>query len=297
VRIAPVDLRRITDQVDSIEITATDEELSRTAATIEDALNLYALFRGMDRNEPSRDEVAVWASAVARWVSEGFVLLGGNRDQALADREFPSGRNRAVMHLLEGWLRSYGEEDRPLRLETYTLWREFTGFFVPEEMPGLQDWERGDKGKTGSGDAGQDLVRRLSAGLELLGKLAAVLSRRVEARPLRTRPRKDAERYLVGSLAGLFERLYGLRYAFPNTDKEPGQRNARGNLPSGPALEWTRALFALTAERARGTEAGENFAALAAWAKTSDALADTLRPRRERGKSPAIGARISPEDR
>jgi hypothetical protein len=134
------------------------------------------------------------------------------------------------------------------------------------------------------------LIRAAARALHALEVVALQTAAWAARQPRATR-KEEAKVKLFNMIAPIFLRLHGRNYLVSNRNVNA----SRDNVPSGPAIDWTIALFELLAERARSDANADHheIIELACWAKKSrDGLAQRISASGRRGKSERGSVRV-----
>jgi hypothetical protein len=281
-----------------LDISADEKTLDIAITKIHTAMHDWVMGERFKEKAMRRRRALDWAETLAIWVEDGIKILGGSatkhgwvkEDPALitgiallmralprVDADNPDTTDRAnydIQRRLAAALRQAGIED-PAQAPTFNAEPSLE---APEDPTEFQLWwtERYPTGLT-------DSVMKRLLGI-LLGSLGA---RRVLEPGLKqyvsnlpARHSKDIDRQtLIWQLSDCFEQLHKPGYTIitPNPVSHPSAP------PKGPALDWTRGLFRLFADRAEakadGSSAFPEFRELAIWGKRPHALADLIKKR------------------
>jgi len=216
-------------------------------------------------------EIEPWASSLQRWASEGIEALGADPSS-----KFPAWSNHAeqgdaLTHLMLGWPVEFTHKDGDGEVtDPHKTLAELRLL--------LRTANAGPDGRDAY-QATKVLVEQTISGLAALRLLAEGLANWGEQQPMPTKTDMPSV-ILFRNLAQIYEGLHGRSYQVNIKQKSDVPLNSRASAPYGPALTWTRCLFAIFAYRAKkiadAIDAFPEFIELAEWSLRSDALRERI---------------------
>lgn len=275
IRICAKDLADIANDP-KFPIKVRRDALPSLASKISDAFDQYILIDRGNSSTALRGEVKEWAESLEQWIEDGVTLLGGNVSEAaspaMASIVGPAGG--AVALLTGGWpatLADSEESEREaqrlvalkhdlMRARVLTRdglvsdpeaeasesapWDHSVASQAETEVAGSQD-DEDNPPEVSQHDATRSLVFNTLAALGSLQILAQGVLGDLEARHERRR-RKGAREHLMRRLGAFYETIFERKYAASRSHVGDGEMEV-----GGPAVRWTRALFALCLQRVR----------------------------------------------
>jgi hypothetical protein len=279
-----------------VQILADDKSLDIVITRIHGAMHDWVMRERFKDRAPRRRAALTWAQSLTAWLEDGIVILGGIPESAKHGwvKEGPAlldgyallmralaiaGPDNRTRRQLAAALRQAGIEDAfPDGAFKAEPWPE-----APQDPLEFQLWwaERHPTRRPASEI--KHLLGRLLGSLGALRVLTPSLKQYASKIP--ARERKDIDRpSLIRELSDCFLKLHQKNYTVISPN--PASRSSRRSLePVGPALDWTRELFRLFADRSEAMADASSankfpeFRELAKWSKKSHALAELIKKR------------------
>lgn len=275
VRISADDLIRLMNAA-RLPMKATPEALPMIATKIGDAFDRCILIGRGHGSTALRGAATDWAESLQQWIDDGATMLGGDeRPGASPSMASKAGAAAGAAALLtSGWptISADAEQMDEKAQNLFALLRhelirarvlELDGSMIPPDEDAGAIWDHcsiGDRAEIEAADLHGDddnapslsaydttrsLVFNTLAGLAALRILADGLREDHDA--LHVRRRRDEGRWhLMRALSGHYEALFERPYATSRSLSDEGEIEV-----DGPAVRWTKALFALCQERVR----------------------------------------------
>lgn len=268
IRLSALDLQWIARRSGLLVVIDGDALWAETNR-IQSALHDYVVERRSRIGGRSVTEIEPWASSLKRWASEGIEALGAD-----SSSKFPAWSNHAeqgdaLTHLMLGWPVEFTHKDGEVTEPRKTL---------AELRLLLRTANAGPDGRDDY-QATKALVEQTISGLAALRLLAEGLAHWGKRQPMPTKTNMPSV-ILFRNLAQIYEELHGKSYQVNIKQKTDVPLNSRASAPYGPALTWTRCLFAIFAYRAKkiadAIDAFPEFVELAEWSLKSDALRNRI---------------------
>jgi hypothetical protein len=255
---------------------------------IHDALHAWVLWHRVGSRRLMRVEAREWSDALRQWIGDGMTILGAMPDNILGWNER---KHSATMLISRAFPNIYSDTPESERQIIFDIWHRLVVNLI--KTGAIDDWPRdpriiqeseNEKPLLRDLESTTALVDRLVSGLAAIRLVLPNLDQYIAGLP--THPGPDGDRvFLIGRLRDSYEALHGRRFTISNPINDDP-------IPRGLALDWTRGLCRLVADRADAMPAEMidkhcEFRQLAEWADKPHTLAGIIRklPSPSAGKS------------